>query len=140
MWTLGFVTRFSGTDATLGLAFAKTGPLYPLFGALIGWLGVALTGSDTSSNVLFGGLRDAYRYTGSTVARDISVKFAGWAERMLAPMSDEQVQAGETVLTSGGDQIFPKGLPIGTVSKVANGKDLFLNIRIKPAADLSKRG
>jgi len=53
-------------------------------------------------------------------------------------MSDEQVQPGETVLTSGGDQIFPKGLPIGSVTKVAPGKDLFLNIKIKPAADLSK--
>jgi rod shape-determining protein MreC len=53
-------------------------------------------------------------------------------------MSDEQVPVGETVLTSGGDQIFPKGLPVGTVMKVANGKDLFLNIKIKPAANLSK--
>jgi lactate permease len=57
MLALGFVTRYSGTDATLGLAFAKTGWMYPLFGSLIGWLGVALTGSDTSSNVLFGGLQ-----------------------------------------------------------------------------------
>jgi len=53
-------------------------------------------------------------------------------------MSDEQVAAGETVLTSGGDQIFPKGLPVGTVAKVTNGKDLFLNIKVKPAANLSK--
>jgi rod shape-determining protein MreC len=53
-------------------------------------------------------------------------------------MSDEQVPVGETVLTSGGDQIFPKGLPVGTVTKVASGKDLFLNIKIKPAADLSQ--
>src|SRR5579863_4232319 len=53
-------------------------------------------------------------------------------------MSDEQVPVGESVLTSGGDQIFPKGLPVGTVSKVGSGKDLFLNIRIKPAANLSK--
>jgi len=45
-------------------------------------------------------------------------------------MSDEQVSAGETVLTSGGDQIFPKGLPVGTVMRVGNGRDLFLNIRI----------
>lgn len=57
MLGLGFVTKYSGTDATLGLAFARTGWLYPFFGALIGWLGVALTGSDTSSNVLFGGLQ-----------------------------------------------------------------------------------
>jgi rod shape-determining protein MreC len=53
-------------------------------------------------------------------------------------MSDEQVPVGETVLTSGGDQIFPKGLPIGTVTKVGAGKDLFLNIKIKTAADLSQ--
>lgn len=53
-------------------------------------------------------------------------------------MSDEQVAAGDIVLTSGGDRIFPKGLPVGTVSKVSNGKDLFLNIKIKPAANLSK--
>jgi lactate permease len=57
MLALGFVTRYSGADATMGLAFARTGALYPLFGTLLGWLGVALTGSDTSSNVLFGGLQ-----------------------------------------------------------------------------------
>ena len=51
------VTRYSGLDATLGLAFAQTGVLYPFFGTLLGWLGVALTGSDTSSNVLFGSLQ-----------------------------------------------------------------------------------
>ena len=57
MLALGFTTRYSGTDATMGLAFAHTGVLYPFFGALLGWLGVALTGSDTASNVLFGGLQ-----------------------------------------------------------------------------------
>ena len=57
MLALGYVTRYSGTDAILGLAFAHTGFLYPFFGTLLGWLGVALTGSDTSSNVLFGGLQ-----------------------------------------------------------------------------------
>jgi len=57
MLALGFLTRYSGLDATLGLAFAMTGPLYPLFGTMLGWLGVALTGSDTASNVLFGGLQ-----------------------------------------------------------------------------------
>jgi lactate permease len=57
MLALGFVTRYSGVDATLGLAFAQTGWLYPFFGTLLGWLGVALTGSDTSSNVLFGSLQ-----------------------------------------------------------------------------------
>ncbi|MGC2193785.1 MAG: rod shape-determining protein MreC, partial [Terriglobales bacterium] len=53
-------------------------------------------------------------------------------------MSDESVQPGEVVRTSGGDRIFPKGLPVGTVTRVGNGPDLFLNIRIKPAANLSK--
>lgn len=57
MLALGFTTRYSGLDATLGLAFAKTGMFYPFFGTLLGWLGVALTGSDTSSNVLFGSLQ-----------------------------------------------------------------------------------
>jgi rod shape-determining protein MreC len=53
-------------------------------------------------------------------------------------MSDETVQPGEKVVTSGGDQIFPKGLPVGTVTKVSPGSELFLNIRVKPAADLSR--
>ena len=57
MLALGNVTKFSGTDATLGLALAGTGKLYPFFGTLLGWLGVALTGSDTASNVLFGSLQ-----------------------------------------------------------------------------------
>ncbi len=57
MLSLGFVTRYGGTDATLGLAFTRTGMLYPFFATLLGWLGVALTGSDTSSNVLFGSLQ-----------------------------------------------------------------------------------
>jgi lactate permease len=57
MLALGFTTRYSGTDTTLGLALASTGFLFPFFSPLIGWLGVALTGSDTSSNVLFGNLQ-----------------------------------------------------------------------------------
>jgi len=57
MLALGTLTRFSGTDTTLGLAFANTGVLYPFFGTLMGWIGVAMTGSDTASNVLFGGMQ-----------------------------------------------------------------------------------
>jgi len=57
MLALGYLTRYSGLDATMGLAFAATGIFYPMFGTLLGWLGVALTGSDTASNVLFGGLQ-----------------------------------------------------------------------------------
>nr|WP_320131033.1 L-lactate permease [uncultured Holophaga sp.] len=57
MLALGFSTRYAGLDATMGLAFASTGMFFPFFSPLLGWLGVALTGSDTSSNVLFGGLQ-----------------------------------------------------------------------------------
>jgi len=57
MLALGFCTKSAGLDATMGLAFAATGALFPFFSAMLGWLGVALTGSDTSSNVLFGGLQ-----------------------------------------------------------------------------------
>jgi lactate permease len=56
MLGLGTLTRYSGTDTTLGLAFANSGVFYPFFGTLMGWLGVAMTGSDTASNVLFGGM------------------------------------------------------------------------------------
>jgi len=57
MLGLGFATRYSGLDAVLGLAFTRTGSLFPFFGTYLGWLGVALTGSDTSSNALFGSLQ-----------------------------------------------------------------------------------
>jgi lactate permease len=57
MMALGYITRYCGLDATLGLAFARTGALYPFFGTLIGWLGTASSGSDTASNVLFGSLQ-----------------------------------------------------------------------------------
>ena len=57
MMAIGYLTRYCGLDATIGLAFARTGALYPFFGTLIGWLGTASTGSDTSSNVLFGSLQ-----------------------------------------------------------------------------------
>jgi lactate permease len=57
MFAVGYLTRYSGLDATLGLAFAYTGVFYTLFGTMLGWLGVALTGSDTAANVLFGSLQ-----------------------------------------------------------------------------------
>jgi lactate permease len=66
MMALGYVTRYCGLDATLGLAFARTGALYPFFGTLVGWLGTASTGSDTAANVLFGSLQ-------SMTARQIGV-------------------------------------------------------------------
>jgi lactate permease len=67
MLAIAFVTRYSGMDATLGLAFTRTGPIYPLFAAMLGWLGVALTGSDTSSNALFGSLQ---KITAEGLVRD----------------------------------------------------------------------
>jgi lactate permease len=57
MMAIAFVTRYSGSDVTMGLAFTRTGAMYPFFAAMLGWLGVALTGSDTSSNALFGSLQ-----------------------------------------------------------------------------------
>src|SRR5205807_4228968 len=57
MLAIAYVTRYSGMDAALGLAFTRTGRFYPFFAAMLGWLGVALTGSDTSSNALFGSLQ-----------------------------------------------------------------------------------
>jgi lactate permease len=57
MLAIAFTTRYSGLDATLGIAFTHTRVLYPVFAALLGWMGVALTGSDTSSNALFGSLQ-----------------------------------------------------------------------------------
>ena len=57
MLALGYTTRYSGLDTTMGLAFARTGRLFPFFSPVLGWLGVALTGSDTASNVLFGNLQ-----------------------------------------------------------------------------------
>jgi lactate permease len=57
MMALGYVMRYCGMDATLGLAFARTGVFYPFFGTLIGWVGTATTGSDTASNVVFGSLQ-----------------------------------------------------------------------------------
>jgi len=57
MLALGYLTRFGGIDASMGLAFAATGAFYPFFGTMLGWVGVAVTGSDTASNVLFGGLQ-----------------------------------------------------------------------------------
>ena len=57
MLALGYTTRYAGLDASIGLAFASVGPLFAFFSPLLGWLGVALTGSDTASNVLFGNLQ-----------------------------------------------------------------------------------
>jgi lactate permease len=76
MLAIAYSTRYSGTDATLGLAFTRTGVLYPFFAAMLGWLGVALTGSDTSSNALFGSLQ--------------KITAEGLVQRGVLDMSDQQ--------------------------------------------------
>lgn len=80
MLALAYTTRYSGMDATLGLAFTRTGVVYPLFAALLGWLGVALTGSDTSSNALFGSLQTI---TASNLVRDGVLPLTDGQARLL---------------------------------------------------------
>jgi lactate permease len=90
MLALGFVTKYSGLDTVLGLAFTRTGPLlYPVFGTLIGWLGVAVTGSDTTSNVLFGNLQKVTaRKLGLSEVLMVSANSAGGVMgKMIAPQS-----------------------------------------------------
>jgi lactate permease len=89
LMAIGFMTRFCGLDATLGLAFARTGALYPFFGTLIGWLGTASTGSDTSSNVLFGSLQKitAQQLGISTALMAAANSGGGVMGKMIAPQS-----------------------------------------------------
>ena len=88
MLALGYTTRYSGEDAILGLAFAHTGAAYPFFAAMLGWLGVALTGSDTSSNVLFGSLQ---RITASSLGLDpVLMAAANSSGGVMGKMIDAQ--------------------------------------------------
>src|SRR5580700_10250398 len=89
MMALGYLMRYCGMDATLGLAFARTGVLYPFFGTLIGWLGTASTGSDTSSNVLFGSLQKitAQQLGISTALMAAANSGGGVMGKMVAPQS-----------------------------------------------------
>lgn len=88
MLALGYVTKYSGTDATMGLALARTGKLYPFFGTMLGWLGVALTGSDTASNVLFGSLQ---RITaGQTGINPVLMAAANSSGGVMGKMVDAQ--------------------------------------------------
>lgn len=86
---LGFVTRYSGLDATLGLAFARAGVLYPFFGTLLGWLGVLSTGSVTSSNVLFGNLQviSATRVGVDPAVMAAANATGGMAGKLISPQS-----------------------------------------------------
>jgi lactate permease len=109
MLALGFTTRYSGTDTTMGLAFAGTGFLFPFFSPLLGWLGVALTGSDASSNVLFGNLQ-------TVTARQIGVSpvltaAANSAGGVMGKMIDAQSIVVASVATGG----KPDSPDVGTI-------------------------
>ncbi|MFP5265485.1 MAG: L-lactate permease [Blastocatellia bacterium] len=105
MLGLGFVTRYSGMDAVLGLAFTRTGVLFPFFGTFLGWLGVALTGSDTSSNALFGGLQ---RITAEQLGLSpILMCAANSAGGVMGKMVDAQ---SIVVATAATDQVGNEGL------------------------------
>ncbi len=105
MLGLGFTTRYSGLDAVLGLAFTRTGWLFPFFGTYLGWLGVALTGSDTSSNALFGSLQ---RITAQQLGLDpILMCAANSAGGVMGKMVDAQ---SITVATSATNQVGNEGM------------------------------
>jgi len=89
LMAIGFITRYCGMDGTLGLAFARTGLFYPFFGTLIGWIGTASTGSDTSSNVLFGSLQQmtAQQLNISPYLMASANSAGGVMGKMVAPQS-----------------------------------------------------
>jgi len=98
MLGLGYVTRYSGLDAVLGLAFTRTGRFYPFFGTFLGWLGVALTGSDTSSNALFGSLQ---RITSQQLGLDpVLMCAANSAGGVMGKMVDAQSICVATAATN----------------------------------------
>jgi lactate permease len=104
MLGLGYITRYSGMDAVLGLAFTRTGVLFPFFGTFLGWLGVALTGSDTSANALFGGLQ---RITAQQLKLDpILMCAANSAGGVMGKMVDAQ---SITVATAATNQVGNEG-------------------------------
>ncbi len=107
MLAIAYTTRYSGTDVTLGLAFTYTGVLYPFFAALLGWLGVALTGSDTSSNALFGSLQ---RFTAEQLdLSPILICAANSTGGVMGKMIDAQsivVSAAATNQSGGEGQIL----------------------------------
>ena len=104
MLGLGYVTRYSGLDAVLGIAFTRTGWAYPFFGTFLGWLGVALTGSDTSSNALFGSLQ---RITSQQLGIDpILMCAANSAGGVMGKMVDAQ---SITIATAATEQVGNEG-------------------------------
>jgi lactate permease len=104
MLGLGYLTRYSGMDAVLGLAFTRTGWFFPFFGTFLGWLGVALTGSDTSSNALFGSLQ---RITSQQLTiNPILMCSANSAGGVMGKMVDAQ---SITVATAATDAVGTEG-------------------------------
>jgi lactate permease len=104
MLGLGFITRYAGLDAVLGLAFTRTGWFYPFFGTFLGWLGVALTGSDTSSNTLFGSLQ---KITSQQLGIDpVLMCAANSAGGVMGKMVDAQ---SITIATSATNQVGNEG-------------------------------
>jgi len=124
MLALGFTTRYSGTDTTLGLALASTGWLFPFFSPLIGWLGVALTGSDTSSNVLFGNLQQvtAQRLNLSPILTASANSSGG----VMGKMIDAQSIVVASVATGG----HPQSPDAGTVLRSVFWHSLALAILV----------
>jgi lactate permease len=105
MLGLGYITRYSGLDAVLGLAFTRTGWFYPFFGTFLGWLGVALTGSDTSANALFGSLQ---RITAQQLGIDpILMCAANSAGGVMGKMVDAQ---SITIATAATEQVGNEGI------------------------------
>jgi lactate permease len=105
MLGLGYVTRYAGLDAVLGLAFTRTGWLYPFFGTFLGWLGVALTGSDTSSNALFGSLQ---KITSQQLGLNpILMTAANSAGGVMGKMVDAQ---SITIATAATEQVGNEGI------------------------------
>lgn len=124
MLSLGFTTRFSGSDTTMGLALAATGWWFPFFSPLLGWLGVALTGSDTSSNVLFGNLQKvtAQQLHLPAVLTAASNSSGG----VMGKMIDAQSIVVASVATGGGEQ----GVPAGAILRAVFWHSLALAVLV----------
>ena len=124
MLSLGYVMRYCGLDATLGLAFARTGALYPFFGTLIGWVGTATTGSDTASNVVFGSLQQvtAHQIGVSPVLMASANSAGGVMGKMIAAPS---IVVGSTATGSYGQEgtilrfVFWHSLAMATLMGIA---------------------
>jgi lactate permease len=123
MLALGFTTRYSGLDATMGLAFARTGSWFPFFSPLLGWLGVALTGSDTASNVLFGNLQQVA--AGRVGLSPILTAAANSSGGVMGKMIDAQSIVVASVAT--------EGIPIGPAVEGGEAKNLGYRGTVSPA-------